>query len=122
VTETEEFLQKLYREAEQRLDYFTLGVVGALFVYTAQSTPFEQLMGLARALTIGSLVTLLGAGIFGFLRLEQIILGIRANIEKVRGREIDLEPFATRAHRHYLWRNWLLLASFVLIGLSKAAP
>lgn len=119
---TEEFLQILYREAEQRLGYFILGVVGALFAYTAQSTPFGELTGLAKTLTFGSLLTLLGAGIFGFLRLEQVILGIRANIEKIRGHEIALEPFAEKARSYYLWRNWLVLAAFVLIGLSKAAP
>lgn len=89
-TERSDKLNEAARDAQQKFDYFILGVIGAVCAFIGQSFRPEQLGVNPSTLELLAVLTLFGAGVAGFKRLESTNRVLKMNsgylyFQEVRG-------------------------------------
>ena len=72
-------LHATLRESTEKFDYFILGVVGALCAFISQTYKAEQIGINPGTLELIALLVLVLAAIFGFRRIEAVILATAIN-------------------------------------------
>jgi hypothetical protein len=118
-----EEIHKTFRDASDRFDHFVLGALLAICAYLVQSNPYAKIGLNVETLYFISLAIFVCASIFGFRRIEQVIVLYRINHSllyatenrDLSGRNSALELLPTirdKAESNYRWRN-----RFMFLGL-----
>lgn len=119
-----------YVEAQNKFDYFVLGLITAVCAYLAQSIHFAPL-GLNVASTFLLSFLCFGlAAIFGFKRVEWMVVAYRANHEYLEAQEKnniervglvwkEMERIAIKVAHFYKVRNIFFFLGFVFYIAAK---
>ena len=73
MTERSVLAYDAWKNSQEKFDYFILGVIGALCAYLSQSIDIGPLGVNSSTLQLVALLTILLAGVAGFLRLESAV-------------------------------------------------
>ena len=160
-TERSDKLFEAARDAQQKFDYFVLGIIGALCAFIGQSFKPDMLGLNPSALEFVSMLMLVGSAVAGFKRVEGTNMLMRVNAQYLRMQEergmmapalgsgvrngatgevysaqdvasklaaldeviptvrAELDEIGRGTLRSYKARNWLLLAGFLMLLLSR---
>ena len=117
-------MHRSYSEAQDRFDNFVLAGLLAVCAYLGQSNPYAPIGLNAETVYLLSLASFVLSAIFGFKRIEYVIVGYRLNYQLLDAREKKnqdredeargkLEEVKPKAERYYKLRNALMF-----VGLS----
>jgi hypothetical protein len=87
-TERSDKLYEAARDAQQKFDYFMLGVIGAVCAFIGQSFRPQQLGLNPSSLELLAVLTLFGAGVAGFKRIEATNRVVKMNSGYLRFQEL----------------------------------
>jgi hypothetical protein len=103
-TERSDKLNEAARDGQQKFDYFILGVIGAVCAFIGQSFRPQQLGINPSSLELIAVLTLFGAGVAGFKRIEGTNRVLKMNsgylyFQEVRGAIVAAQgtPFINAA-------------------------
>ena len=122
-------MHRSFREAQDRFDNFVLAAILAVCAYLVQSNPYAPFGFNAETIYFLSLVSFVMSAVFGFKRIEFVIVGYRLNHQLLDAHEkqnrnkvdevrIALETIKPKAERYYKLRNILI---FVGLGFYVTA-
>ena len=122
-------MHRSFREAQDRFDNFVLAALLAVCAYLGQSNPYAPFGLNTETIYFLSLVSFVSSALFGFKRIEYVIVGYRLNhqlldaLEKHDRDTVDragtaLGEVKQKAERYYKLRNALM---FVGLGVYVAA-
>ena len=117
-------MHRSYSEAQDRFDNFVLAGLLAVCAYLGQGNPYAPIGLNTETVYLLSLASFVLSALFGFKRIEYVIVGYRLNYQLLDAREkknqdredearSKLEEVKPKAERYYKLRNALMF-----VGLS----
>jgi hypothetical protein len=127
--ETNNNTYQIYCEAEQRLDYFMAGIIGALCAFLAERYHADKLGLNTSTLALAAILMLILSFYYALKRIESIATGRRLdtvyqsnhNAVDKQGVSIKvaMDNYADNAASFYKKRNRTLVMGFLALLLSK---
>ena len=120
---------QIYFEAEQRLDYFLAGIIGALCAFLAERYHADKLGLNTSTLALAAILLLILSFYYALKRIEAIATGRRLDTVYQSNRnavdkqgvsiKIAMDNYANSAASFYTKRNCTLVLGFLTLLLSK---
>ena len=122
-------MHRSYREAQDRFDNFVLAALLAICAYLSQSNPYAPIGFNAPTIYFLALAAFVLSALFGFKRIEYVVVGYRVNhqlldanekhdVETENEARSALDKIKQKVERYYKLRNALM---FVGLGFYVAA-
>ena len=124
-------IREYYQQASEKLDYFLLGLTGAICAYEAQQIKFGKLGLNTYTLEVFGILLLVGSMVLGYLRLQETIDVFKKSHELLfvsgggcpegvtREKEASIKKHSKNATVYYRLRGWFLLAGFMVLLIAK---